>query len=75
MIFFHFSLRIAGTLLAYLLVPMVGHVFDRQGTCRDNDNIIIALHSVFKQVMFAIGRDPCTQGIGLENAGVKLNPK
>lgn len=40
-----------------------------------NDNIIIALHSVFKQVMFAIGRDPCTQGIGLENAGVKLNPK
>lgn len=35
MTFFHFSLRIAGTLLAYLLVPMVGHVFDRQGTCRD----------------------------------------
>ncbi|RMX38762.1 hypothetical protein pdam_00018521, partial [Pocillopora damicornis] len=26
-------------------------------------------------VMFAIGRDPCTQGIGLENVGVKLNPK
>ncbi|XP_022778370.1 thioredoxin reductase 1, cytoplasmic-like, partial [Stylophora pistillata] len=25
-------------------------------------------------VMFAIGRDPCTQGIGLENVGVKLNP-
>lgn len=26
-------------------------------------------------VMFAIGRDPCTKGIGLENVGVKLNPK
>ncbi|KAM7432941.1 thioredoxin-disulfide reductase [Porites harrisoni] len=25
-------------------------------------------------VMFAIGRDACTQGIGLENVGVKLNP-
>lgn len=26
-------------------------------------------------VMFAIGRDPCTQGIGLENVGVELNAK
>ncbi|XP_068714521.1 thioredoxin reductase 1, cytoplasmic-like isoform X3 [Montipora foliosa] len=26
-------------------------------------------------VMFAIGRDPCTQGIGLEEVGVSLNPK
>ena len=25
--------------------------------------------------MFAIGRDPCTQGIGLEEVGVSLNPK
>lgn len=26
-------------------------------------------------VMFAIGREPCTKGIGLENVGVKLHPK
>ena len=25
--------------------------------------------------MFAIGRDPCTKGIGLEDVGVKLHPK
>ena len=27
------------------------------------------------QVMFAIGREPCTKGIGLEDVGVKLHPK
>jgi predicted SpoU family rRNA methylase len=27
------------------------------------------------QVLFAIGRDSCTEGIGLENVGVALNPK
>ena len=26
-------------------------------------------------VLFAIGRDPCTQNIGLQNIGVNLNPK
>ncbi|KXJ06055.1 Thioredoxin reductase 1, cytoplasmic [Exaiptasia diaphana] len=26
-------------------------------------------------VIFAIGRDPCTEGIGLDKAGVALNPK
>ena len=27
------------------------------------------------KVLWAIGRDPCTRGIGLENVGVDLNPK
>lgn len=30
---------------------------------------------VFDTVVFAVGRAPCTKGIGLENAGVKLNEK
>ncbi|XP_046574028.1 LOW QUALITY PROTEIN: thioredoxin reductase 1, cytoplasmic-like [Haliotis rubra] len=29
----------------------------------------------YNTILYAIGRDPCTSGIGLENAGVKLNPK
>jgi len=29
----------------------------------------------FNTVLFAIGRDACTAGIGLENVGVKTNPK
>ena len=30
---------------------------------------------VFNTVIFAIGRDPCTSNIGIENVGLKLNPK
>lgn len=33
------------------------------------------LSKEFNTVMFAIGRDACTQGIGLEKLGVKMNPK
>jgi len=29
----------------------------------------------YNTILLAIGRDPCTQGIGLENAGVKLHEK
>ncbi|CAB3980717.1 thioredoxin reductase 3 [Paramuricea clavata] len=29
----------------------------------------------YNTVLFAIGRDSCTEGIGLENVGVALNPK
>jgi pyruvate/2-oxoglutarate dehydrogenase complex dihydrolipoamide dehydrogenase (E3) component len=29
----------------------------------------------FDTVVFAIGRDACTSGIGLDKIGVKLNPK
>lgn len=29
----------------------------------------------YNTVLFAIGREPCTKGIGLEKVGVKLNPK
>ena len=29
----------------------------------------------YNTVLFAIGREPCTKGIGLEEVGVKLNPK
>ncbi|GAB6033466.1 thioredoxin reductase [Chamberlinius hualienensis] len=29
----------------------------------------------FNTILFAIGRDACTVGIGLENVGVQLNPK
>ncbi|CAL1527071.1 unnamed protein product [Lymnaea stagnalis] len=28
----------------------------------------------YNTILFAIGRDPCTRGIGLENVGVSLNP-
>uniref|UniRef100_A0A2C9JBD2 thioredoxin-disulfide reductase (NADPH) n=1 Tax=Biomphalaria glabrata TaxID=6526 RepID=A0A2C9JBD2_BIOGL len=28
----------------------------------------------YNTILFAIGRDPCTKGIGLENVGVSLNP-
>lgn len=28
----------------------------------------------YNTILFAIGRDPCTRGIGLENVGVHLNP-
>jgi pyruvate/2-oxoglutarate dehydrogenase complex dihydrolipoamide dehydrogenase (E3) component len=30
---------------------------------------------IFNTVVFAVGRDPCTSNIGIENSGVKLNPK
>lgn len=30
--------------------------------------------SEYNTVLFAIGRDPCTKGIGLEKVGVKVNP-
>lgn len=33
------------------------------------------VHEDFNTVMFAIGRDPCTKGIGLDKAGVEINPK
>lgn len=36
-----------------------------------NNNIV----GEYNTVLFAIGRDPCTKGIGLENAGVQINPK
>lgn len=29
----------------------------------------------YNTILMAIGRDPCTSGIGLENVGVQLNPK
>ncbi|XP_046354287.2 thioredoxin reductase 1, cytoplasmic-like isoform X2 [Haliotis rufescens] len=29
----------------------------------------------YNTILYAIGRDPCTSGIGLENVGVKVNPK
>ena len=29
----------------------------------------------FNTVLFAIGRDACTKGIGLEEVGVKINPQ
>ena len=35
------------------------------------DNIV----GEYNTILFAIGRDPCTKDIGLENVGVKLNPK
>ena len=41
-------------------------------------NVCACVHVILKlslQVMFAIGRDACTQGIGLEQLGVKMNPK
>ena len=30
---------------------------------------------VYNTILFAIGRDACTKNIGLEQVGVKLNPK
>lgn len=29
----------------------------------------------YNTVLFAVGREPCTKGIGLEDVGVKVNPK
>lgn len=31
--------------------------------------------SLSPQVLFAVGRDPCTRGIGLENVGIQLDSK
>jgi pyruvate/2-oxoglutarate dehydrogenase complex dihydrolipoamide dehydrogenase (E3) component len=30
---------------------------------------------IYNTVLFAIGRDVCTSNIGIENTGVRLNPK
>lgn len=30
---------------------------------------------IYNTVLFAVGREACTSTIGLENAGVKINPK